>query len=110
MFLFYKLYERNETDFNGYKERDSIGVYLTIEQLTNIDLSERSISSRVGGSRRVCKRSEINDVLLLKTIKGKKRCYLSEYAISTILQLADDESDKKEYLEFLEDEGLNYPE
>ncbi|ALC15259.1 hypothetical protein DSOUD_0467 [Desulfuromonas soudanensis] len=87
---------------------DAKGRFLTLEQLEAIPLGnsnallERSISARVGGAKKVCKRLGLKDFILdIKMMpKGEKRYYLSSDAISTFEQfLADVNEDYKEWLE-----------
>lgn len=90
-------------------QRNDKGIFLGIDDLSDYDIDEKSASSRVGGSRRVCTRLNIDDVLFIrKTKKNKvKRYYLREDVISVLNQFLETYQD--DYLEFIEDEGLDNP-
>lgn len=88
-------------------QRDSNGAFLTVGQLIELGFPEREISSRVGGSRRICKRLKIKDIMFFRTVT-EKRCYIANSAISTIEQILLDY--EGEYRDFLKEEGLSYPE
>jgi hypothetical protein len=91
------------------KQEDANGVYLTPEQIELFGkLGERAASARVGGSKRVSLRLNVeDDVLSIKMKKGEKRYYLSEAAISTFKQFLDTYDD--DYRGYLEDNDIADP-
>lgn len=96
-------------------EDDAKGRFLTLEQLEAIPLgnsetlTEKSMSARVGGAKKVCKRFGLKEFVLdIKMMsKGEKRYYLASDAISTVEQLLTDIDD--DYKEWLEEMKFHYP-
>ncbi len=96
-------------------EDDSKGRFSTLEQLEAIPLgnsetlTEKSMSARVGGAKKVCKRYGLKDFVLdIKMMpKGEKRYYLAADAISTFEQFLTDIGD--DYKEWLEEMKYHYP-
>ncbi len=96
-------------------EEDTKGRFLTFDQLKDIPLNEtgkmteRSMSSRVGGAKKVCKRLGVKEFVLdIKQIpQGEKRYYLSAGAISTFEQYMSDTDEV--YREWLDESGYTYP-
>lgn len=96
-------------------EDDVKGRFLTLEQLRAIPLGnsetlkEKSMSARVGGAKKVCKRFGLKEFVLdIKMMpKGEKRYYLASDAISTFEQFLAEIDD--EYKEWLEEMKYHYP-
>ena len=91
------------------KQQDSHGYFLTAPQIENLGISERSASSRVGGSRRVCKAINSIDILFIRTQskENKKLFYVNNDAIDDLVRIVNEFDG--EYREALEAEGLSYP-
>ncbi|GEM_PF-1944374 len=91
------------------KQKDVHGYFLYADQLEKLDISERSSSSRVGGSRRVCKKINSIDILFIRnqTKEKKKLFYVNSDTIEDLLRIVKEYD--KEYREELENERLTYP-
>lgn len=85
------------------------GRFLTLDQLVDYGISERSVGSRVGGVKRLSKRLNINYLLFTRKRRdGKgKNYYMSNEYVQYFQRLLD--KNDEEYREFLEDEELEYP-
>jgi hypothetical protein len=94
---------------NAGEQENNHGVYLTQEQIENFGIVERSASSRVGGTKRVCSRLGIDDILFIRKRKsdGEKRYYVAAGAIPTLRQFL--ELNAADYAEFLEEHELDRP-
>ena len=88
---------------------DEKGCFLDSHQLEEFEISGRSSSSRVGGSRRVCKRINAIDILFIRNQKNRKLFYVSADAIEDIGRLLKDSDIDAEYREYLDTEKLTYP-
>lgn len=94
---------------------DSKGRYLTFTELDTIKINkkekmtERGMSSRVGGAKKVSKRLGLKEpVLDIKKVPGgEKRYYLSAIALSTFEQFLTDWED--EYRKWLDEKNYFYP-
>lgn len=93
-------------------EEDDKGKFMSYDQLKDIPytsegdtMSERSMSARVGGAKKVSKRHGLKCYLLdIKLMPGKeKRFYLSADALTTFEQFLEREKDH--YKEWLDDGG-----
>ncbi|MEA3547259.1 MAG: hypothetical protein U9R66_06310 [Thermodesulfobacteriota bacterium] len=90
-------------------QHDAFGYYLDSSQLSEFKISERSASSRVGGSRRVCKAINSIDILFIRTQRKerKKLFYVNLDAVDDLMRIVDERNE--DYREELEDLELEYP-
>jgi len=91
------------------QQQDNYGYFLSAEQLDKLDIPERSASSRVGGSRRVCKTINSIDILFIRTQskENKKLFYVNNDAVADLKRIINEFDD--EYREALKSENLSYP-
>jgi len=90
-------------------QHDDLGYYLDSSQLSKLGIHERSASSRVGGSRRVCKRINSIDILFIRTQSKptRKLFYVNPDSVDDLLHIVDENNE--EYKEELERLGEEYP-
>lgn len=89
---------------------DAHGHYLDSNQLLEMGISERSASSIVGGSRRVCKSLNLNDILFIRSQskENRKLFYVMKEATDDLMALVDHH--EIEYKNQLEELEVEYPE
>jgi len=99
-----------------YKEgEDSRGEYISMDKLLSIDigngvnLSQRQISARVGGAKRVTKSFNIDSMMDFARTKSSmtKRIYIFRSCIEQLHRFLE-ESDAT-YRQWMESEGLTFP-
>ena len=90
-------------------QHDAYGYYLDSSQLSKLGISERSASSRVGGSRRVCKAINSIDILFIRTQSKERRklFYVNLDAVSDFMGIVDESNE--DYRDELERMGIDYP-
>lgn len=97
--------------------KDQRGVYVSVNKLLDLPINEngnsllrKQISSRVGAAKRISTDLHLDSMMdFVKTkITGERRLYLFDRCIDQFQEYLDEVGDT--YREWLEGEGLNYPE
>lgn len=91
---------------NGESTEDG-GRILSYDELEDLGIKERSISSRIGGMRKVADRLVVDSVLTTLVRRGERRCKLDSEAVP-VIEYARAKREES-YSLWLEEKGLSKP-